>query len=432
MSKTVQIKFQTEVCFIPDEGIISSNNTSQTLNKAECNILLFLVENHQHAVTKEALIAAGWPDRDVTEASLFQVIRALRVKLQESYKGEIIETLPRVGYQLRHFQIEEIKPKFNSLVATKKTLLSKKAGTYIAAALIGTGMSYAAYLALTNQPDGLQNYTLHHMEVDGDIVTIAGSSAEIINELSLKVRNLNKSYNEVHSPEDKVNRRIYVSQHHDQYSVAWCLIDDTQTCVKDTDLAYSLPLTSWDKFADYIISIPEQHRLLHRIRTDYTLEPDGISQMHFFDDSNIRSKVVQYYLSERNEYDVVYSSMTFIKEEGKPLQQALSVKAATYRSLKGLNKDKSITSIKIFPQMFHWAYRSTLDWSENNSLALSNELKIRDTFNKGKGIPNHVIYHRDHLSLVFSEVSGYYWLHNRRSNSILFEATVNKEDTNAN
>ncbi|WP_305810221.1 winged helix-turn-helix domain-containing protein [Photobacterium kishitanii] len=50
---------------------------------SEQYILSYLIENHSTPVTKDDLLKVGWPDRIVTEASLFQVIRALRVKLNE-------------------------------------------------------------------------------------------------------------------------------------------------------------------------------------------------------------------------------------------------------------------------------------------------------------------------------------------------------------
>ncbi len=78
MSSHEQIKFRTEVYFIPSQGIIKSPDSIQKLNLSEQKILTFLITNHQRPVTKSELLQAGWPDRIVTEASLFQVIRALR------------------------------------------------------------------------------------------------------------------------------------------------------------------------------------------------------------------------------------------------------------------------------------------------------------------------------------------------------------------
>lgn len=94
MPTVEQIKFKTDVCYIPSQGMLKANDSTQKLNLSEQYILTFLIENHHRPVTKEELLKVGWPDCIVTEASLFQIIRALRVKLQEKQKGDIIETLP--------------------------------------------------------------------------------------------------------------------------------------------------------------------------------------------------------------------------------------------------------------------------------------------------------------------------------------------------
>lgn len=108
MPTVEQIKFKTDVFYIPSQGMLKAQDSTQKLNLSEQYILTFLIDNHQRPVTKEELLKVGWPDRIVTEASLFQIIRALRVKLQEQQKGDIIETLPRVGYQIRDFQRETV------------------------------------------------------------------------------------------------------------------------------------------------------------------------------------------------------------------------------------------------------------------------------------------------------------------------------------
>ncbi len=115
---------------------------------SEQYILSYLIENHSTPVTKDDLLKVGWPDRIVTEASLFQVIRALRVKLNEKNKGDVIETLPRVGYQIREFTREEVdlsEQKSNSTISNinKKTIIS---AAILAITLFGSCVWYMSLL----------------------------------------------------------------------------------------------------------------------------------------------------------------------------------------------------------------------------------------------------------------------------------------------
>ena len=120
MANTEQIRFKTKVCFIASQGVLKTSESTLKLNLSEQYILSHLIENHSTPVTKDDLLKVGWPDRIVTEASLFQVIRALRVKLNEKNKGDVIETLPRVGYQIRDFTREDIdlnEKKTNNIIS---------------------------------------------------------------------------------------------------------------------------------------------------------------------------------------------------------------------------------------------------------------------------------------------------------------------------
>ena len=75
MPSTEQIKFRTGVYYIPSLCILKSSDSTQKLNQSEQYILTYLLDNHHRPVTKGELLTAGWPDRNVSEASLFQVLR---------------------------------------------------------------------------------------------------------------------------------------------------------------------------------------------------------------------------------------------------------------------------------------------------------------------------------------------------------------------
>ncbi|MFI5197119.1 MAG: tetratricopeptide repeat protein [Thermoanaerobaculia bacterium] len=70
-----------------------------TLQPKVFETLVFLVVNAGRLMTKEALMAALWPDAVVEESNLTKNIWTIRRALGESEGGVYIETVPRVGYR---------------------------------------------------------------------------------------------------------------------------------------------------------------------------------------------------------------------------------------------------------------------------------------------------------------------------------------------
>ena len=62
-------------------------------------VLRYLVENADHLVTKDALMAAVWPDTAVTDDSLVQCIHEIRRALGDDDHA-VLKTVPKRGYRL--------------------------------------------------------------------------------------------------------------------------------------------------------------------------------------------------------------------------------------------------------------------------------------------------------------------------------------------
>ncbi len=81
--------------------LINESGVAVPLTPKAFSILLVLVENSRHVLTKEELMQKVWPDSFVEENNLTQNISRLRrVLTEEGGKGEkFIETIPRRGYR---------------------------------------------------------------------------------------------------------------------------------------------------------------------------------------------------------------------------------------------------------------------------------------------------------------------------------------------
>lgn len=81
--------------------------------------------------------------------------------------------------------------------------------------------------------------------------------------------------------------------------------------------------------------------------------------------------------------------------------------------------------IKITPEMFHWAYQPNKTNSLNQySLALENEKHEQVIYDGRQVAFNHLLYHHNHLSLIFCEKSGLYWVHATNEQDVLFKTAI--------
>lgn len=87
----------------PDEEVLFCAGKPVHLTLKAFAVLLILVENNGHVVTKGELMRQVWPDASVEEGNLSQAISALRRVLGESHRDhqshEYIETVARRGYR---------------------------------------------------------------------------------------------------------------------------------------------------------------------------------------------------------------------------------------------------------------------------------------------------------------------------------------------
>ncbi|MGF1692510.1 winged helix-turn-helix domain-containing protein [Photobacterium kagoshimensis] len=422
MSQAEQIKFPTGVCFIPSQGIIKSNNTSQKLNHSEQNILNFLVEHHHHPVSKDALLKAGWPNRDITEASLFQVIRALRIKLQESYKGEVLETFPRVGYQLRSF---EIAPVTEAASRSRFSIAKLSRSTLVLLGVIFPILAGSAFYWLSDQNHiDPKSIILKTDRFDHNEFLVAAEDDETANELFHKLKTLYNNYNALYAPSTFSHRRIFLFKNENIYSIAWCQMDENKTCIANTDISYNLPLNNWPMFQHDFLAKKNMVREQAQIQTEFSGEPQAVVYLNYMDDSSIRSKVVQYFVSIQEANKLAYSSMSFISEKSTPLHQILSIKSAFYKAAPNTDNQHINVSLRIKPDLFHWAYQPDSNIVNKRSLALIDEKQFQKALHASRELYNHSLYHQDHLTLMFSELNGFYWLHNHQYKNALFQPTI--------
>jgi DNA-binding winged helix-turn-helix (wHTH) protein len=84
----------------PETRRLARAGEAITLGDRHLSVLLHLVTNAGHVISKDDLIAAGWGDVAVTDNSLEQVISSLRRVLGDRIDDQpLVETVPRRGYR---------------------------------------------------------------------------------------------------------------------------------------------------------------------------------------------------------------------------------------------------------------------------------------------------------------------------------------------
>ncbi|MCA1616990.1 MAG: transcriptional regulator, partial [Acidobacteria bacterium] len=84
----------------PAEHTLLRDGQPLPLRPKVFDLLLVLVERHNHLIEKDELMSAVWPEQYVEEGNLNKTVSLLRLALGESVDGvRYIETVPKRGYR---------------------------------------------------------------------------------------------------------------------------------------------------------------------------------------------------------------------------------------------------------------------------------------------------------------------------------------------
>lgn len=108
----------------PSEKTLLANGSPVHLALKEIETLLVLVEHNDHALSKDEMISAIWPDSFVEEGNLAKQISRLRKVLNQN-GHQYIETLPKRGYRFSAGDLRRVAKKFGQPAVIEKRTIKR-------------------------------------------------------------------------------------------------------------------------------------------------------------------------------------------------------------------------------------------------------------------------------------------------------------------
>lgn len=377
------VVFKSNIKWNIDNDFLSFNKEKINLNYSEYQVLRLLFEQIGKPVSKEVLISAAWPNRVITDSSLFQVIRSLRSKLSEPEKGVYLENISKFGYML----------KLDALTITrqKKPIAVKTIAFFcIVIIFVFAFLSHIAEFFSSKKTD--EQLYISQDRLDNNYITLYADEDNVLVSL--------REYTEkLVSILDMNERLLYLYQTKDELYISGCNAKE-QICNNSESFSLVLSLDEKEQRLAQIAQDIQRHYLVNESSLP---RQQWITKTYRYSASNTP---MQYSTQNINsgEYcnDQVFSGVVFASNSNNK-SQFVGITGGRV-SLQKPDSEVFVASLNIYLSLSKF------------EPSLTNEVKLRvnkrlQSMNKKADYRAHLPYSREELSLLLIPHISMNWVY---------------------
>ncbi|MGF1833251.1 winged helix-turn-helix domain-containing protein [Photobacterium sanguinicancri] len=373
-----------------------------SLNRAEREILNYLIINTYRVVSFDELLQAGWPHKSVARTSLFQTIRNLRIKLRETEKGEFIELISSVGYQIKATAIipsaSDINKNPSPILAKKnKTLKYKTISIFSILLLIVTLAVYSEWEANT---EFNYFYKVTHTKENSSIVYLTKSQD--------KLDFLEQNSSAYLTPTTLGQRLFFIAQMDDYYSIAYCDRNDDGQCIPSSVQAISFSHADINVFWQELAKNTTSNLSVPLLYKEQDIQNAAKSYNLYIDNGKFVPNLSQLYFQKTADFSWTYTAIFYRKFNKKGRFTPLAFNGGEV-TVSTTGKAPFIAKATLTVTCAHTFLPNDDIDKLSDGPAGSLEKRINTDFNNKSLIITYMLYRQNGLTLWYSELDGFFW-----------------------
>ena len=384
------------------------------LNRAEKEVLFILISRSPNMVSKRDLLSAGWAREGVSETSLFQTIRSLRIKLQEEEVGQYIQLVPRLGYQISIRNTLTLDDYNTRVAPAKRAMMSRiKPRLIMLLTLLAVAISSFLYNSLQTN----YKYKLINDDKNNTIVFLSMFQDDFdyllqANDIFITPGNLN-------------NMLMFIYKQDDEFSIALCN-KTPNGC--DINTAHAINFnhselgTIWDLLGNYLPNVPPLASI--NVLKDNTSTQSGVKSYNIFiENGDFTASLSHHFVNLIGESTWYFTTINY-----RPTADLKEFIAYSFRGGSSDMIDSSqmpfLVTIKNYPEYFY----SVLSPEDKKQFGIKpltqREIETNDFNIKVDEYTSYLLYRQPQLQLWLSEGYGFHWFIKEKSDDDVFNKLI--------
>jgi DNA-binding winged helix-turn-helix (wHTH) protein len=395
-NKTTKVSLGRGFTFDCSTKELKENERFIELNRAEREILYYLIQHANSIVKKKQLISAGWTRKEITTTSLFQTIRNLRIKLKEDEIGQIIEMVPRLGYQIK---VSTFSPSpVQSTIESSEKPYKKKRYIIISLCLLFIVCFFSLFYFSQYSKEYL--YEITYDDEKNTFIYLAKERDDLE-----FLRDYTKTFV---TPIDIEKRLFFIAKTGKYYSIAFCDKNEQNICKLKTTKAVTFDHFDLNEFWPIMSLTGESNQAITLFDQDNKAPAAAKSFNLFLEDGVVSNSIVQYFLQQKDHLNWSFSGLNYRMNANKSEFVPVAFKGGNF-SLSKTSVSPFVAEITVEPEFLYWIQTE----KELDKLGINKPGEIEEYFDNvylsNQTHKSYIVFRQKDIILWFSEELGFYW-----------------------